>query len=263
MTVAFTAYVSAVPTAGLTPTWSTAYDAVTGVEQTVGLPSFDDLGSGLYSFEPPTGYDFTGIIDLGVTADPRYLVYRADTIETFGAFDPDPLAGLAPGFLVYKNLDTGANVLAPTITELGNGLYKFDKPAIGDPLGGIIELGPSASPEYLKYDAQNVTTPGGGDGNPPVLTIVSPAAGGTLLPGGAVTIEVTDVDGTVFVELAVTYPGGATEVVFRDDDYRRPFSGTRVAIANGFRYVVNRDGGWPTGNPRFEVAAVDAGGARL
>lgn len=263
MTAVFTAYVSGAPTAGLTPTWSTAYNANTGVEITVGLPAITDRGSGLYTFDPIDD-DFTGIVDLGSTAAPRYRVYKAVSTETFGAFDPDPLAGLTPSWLAYKNLDTGANVSQPTITELGNGLYKFTKPAVGDPLGGVVDLGSGADPRYLKYEAQNVDTGGGGGGGAdPVLSVVSPAAGGVLAANASVVVDVTDDVGLAFVELTVTYAGGATEVIARDADFRSPYTGSRAAITDGYRYTVTRSGGWPEGRPRFEAVAVDVGGGTL
>lgn len=104
---------------------------------------------------------------------------------------------------------------------------------------------------------------GGGDGVAPTVTVVSPAEGGALTPAGSVVIDVTDADGLAFVELTIVYPGGATEVAFRDGDFRRPYTGTQAAITDGYRYTIDRDGGWPNGNPRFEVVAVDNGGARL
>ena len=93
-------------------------------------------------------------------------------------------------------------------------------------------------------------------GAAPTVTIVSPSEGGALSPSASVVIEVPD--DLAFAQLTVLYPGGATEVAFQGEDFRRPFTGTRVDVGGGvYRYTVDSDGGWPNGNPRVEVVAVD------
>lgn len=258
---AFTAYVAGVPTSGLTPSWHVVYDADTGVEQTTGLPSFNDLGGGLYSFEVPAGYEFTGIIDLGATAAPRYRVYKAAGIETFGAFDPAPAIGLTPTWDVYKNLDTGANVTAPTFTELGKGMYKFSKPAAGDPLGGVIDLGAGREPRYLKYDAQSDSS----GATAPVISNITPAAGSQLATVRTpVVFDVTDVDpGVQLVVAKLKYAGSDLEhVVWDGSAFTTAWvaRSTRTIIANGFRFSILPAAGWTRNISEIDVIAIDGAG---
>jgi hypothetical protein len=260
--VAFTAYVGQVPTAGLTPTWHTAYNAVTEVEQVSGLPAFNDLGLGLYSFEPPSGFDFTGIIDLGATAEPRYVVYKANTVETFGAFDPAPVTGVVPVWDAYKRLDTGANVTPPAFTELGNGMYKFAKPIGTDPIGGLIDLGAPRDPQYLKYDAESGTST---DTSGPVITNVTPAAGSQLASTRTpVTFDVTDVDpGVQLVVVKLAYQGSSLDHVVWDGSIFRTAWAARSTvetITDGFRFSILPAAGWTRNISQIDVTAIDGAG---
>lgn len=102
-----------------------------------------------------------------------------------------------------------------------------------------------------------------GDTTAPTLTLVSPTEGGALAPDGSIVVDVDDETGLAYVELSVQYPGAATEVMVRNDDFRFPYTGTRASTATGYRYTINRSGGWPEGTPRFDGIAVDGGGNTL
>jgi hypothetical protein len=267
----FTGYVGGAPTAGLEPEWHCVYDAITGDEQLVAVgegvfepdgPTIVDVGGGLYAFERPLvssgleEIDFCGILDLGATVDSshRYLVARARTVEVFGAFDPAPVAGISPTWSTYKRVSDGADQSQPSITELGKGLYRFDRPASGDQVAGVIDLGAARTPRYLGFDAQN---------DRPEVTVVSPGEGGSLEPDGVVTVDVTAGRTLQLVELFFSEPGGAQVLVARDGAILRPFAGSRTAISTGYRYAITRDGNWPPGAVRFQAVAVDERGARI
>ena len=151
---------------GLTLIWantSTAiYNAVSGAALT-GVttpvrPTFSETGLGFYKFTRPEGYDTCGLIDCTTAANPRYWVYRAQSLVTFAAFDVDgaPLAGLSPAFVASepKVVSTGSYYGSqPSVTALGNGLYKFTG-VTATHLVGRVDMGATAYPRYFPYDSE-------------------------------------------------------------------------------------------------------------
>ena len=100
----------------------------------------------------------------------------------------------------------------------------------------------------------------GGDVTPPTLTVVSPPAGGSIQPGEAFVVDVTDNVGIRL--LAITVELGSThEVVWLRDAFGPSYVGrsSRTAITDGYRYTIARAGGW-NASPTFHVEAVDVGG---
>lgn len=99
------------------------------------------------------------------------------------------------------------------------------------------------------------------DTTDPVVTLISPAEGTTLLPSSTVVVEVTDDTGFGRVLLAIQFGGtGAPELVHDGDGFSTPYRGsTREAISGGWRYTLGRANGWPSAM-RLDVYAIDAAG---
>jgi PKD repeat protein len=106
-----------------------------------------------------------------------------------------------------------------------------------------------------------------GDAVAPVITIVSPAAGGNVYADTIVTLDVTDETGLALVAILAVCRDSDGNVVTEDivhdgDAFRQHYqsmANTRTAIADGYRFTIRRDDGW-TGSPTFEYLILDAGG---
>lgn len=145
------------PITGLTPTWACHFNVVSGAP--VAGPAISAVGGGHYKFTP-TGTP-AGIIDLGSGATPRYHLYSPfNTHFVFVAYDDQgqPLAGLTPTFVNLKFVSDGTDASVPSITALGNGLYKTTM--FEDHVVGLIDLGDTAFPRYVQYDSENYFAPG-------------------------------------------------------------------------------------------------------
>lgn len=144
------------PLPGAPTTWAVYKNAVTGVDQAV--PSITDLGLGNYKFTL-TGTEPAGILDLGSSAQPRYLTFvSVASIWVFAAFSllGQPLAGLSPTWVSLKRASDGINYTPqPSINQIGGGLYKTD--FLSERLTGVIDLGATASPRYIAYDTNRPT----------------------------------------------------------------------------------------------------------
>ncbi len=147
------------PIPSLTPTWLTYLNATTGSSQ--GAPSITEVGGGSYKFDP-SGTDPCGIIDLGGTANPRYLLYynpgAAPALFVFAAFDEfgAPLAALTPTWNNLKRVSDGTDYTPqPSLTALSGGLYKTTW--VSTHVTGMIDLGATAYPRYVHYDSENLS----------------------------------------------------------------------------------------------------------
>jgi hypothetical protein len=100
------------------------------------------------------------------------------------------------------------------------------------------------------------------DVTPPTIAVVSPTPGGVIRRDEAFVVDVTDASGLALIVLTAEIPaGGAHEVVWLKDSFSGPYAtgSTRAAIADGYRYTIQRTGGW-TAAPTFHVEAVDTAG---
>jgi hypothetical protein len=99
----------------------------------------------------------------------------------------------------------------------------------------------------------------------PELTIISPPAGSQIFSNAAVTFDVTDDRGLQDVMAWVEH-AGAWEVIWGGD--AAGFSpayedgSTRTAISGGFRFVVQRLGGWQS-SPTFHALVFDQAGNQV
>ena len=245
------------PQAGLTPTWATCINATSGAPVTP--TAITDIGGGQYAFAVAAGV--AGIIDLGATAHPRYVLIPAGDVTTLAAFGADgsPLAGLTPTWASWRVAATGADATpGPTITELSGGLYRVDAPPDGEV--GVLDLGATASPRYATV-GDEVTGGGGDDPVAPVVENVTPAAGSPISSGTTLGFDVVDNVALRRVVVLARFVGGAQDVVHDGDAFAATYApaSTRTAIAGGWRYRIRRAGGWPS-SPSILPLAVDTSG---
>lgn len=102
------------------------------------------------------------------------------------------------------------------------------------------------------------------DESPPTLSNVSPTSGSTLAADDPIVFDLLDDVGFVARFVWLVFGGGATEVVFDGDTFTARYSGasTVTAIAGGWRYSLQRSGGWPGSSIEVHVEGVDSGGNR-
>jgi hypothetical protein len=144
---------SGAPLTGLTPTWACLRDVRT--EQAAAEPAITELGLGLYSSQVPAGV--AGIVDLGVTAYPRYVHVESALSHwpTFAAFavDGSPLPLLNPTWHSVVTTSGGSAITPqPTFTGLGGGVYRVNGLSPGH--CGIVDLGTTADPRYVFVDGK-------------------------------------------------------------------------------------------------------------
>ncbi len=102
------------------------------------------------------------------------------------------------------------------------------------------------------------------DTTAPTLTNVSPASGATIGAGDSITFDVTDETGLREVIVGVEFlSSGAYEFAHDGTSFAQSYrASTRTAISGGFRYVLQRSGGWPS-SPRIQIFAIDTSGNEL
>lgn len=110
--------------------------------------------------------------------------------------------------------------------------------------------------------------PGGVETTPPVVTYIDPLPGAQIRADQAITIDVTN-DGSGFanIQLRVAYivsdPVRPTETIYGGDElgeFESFYSASTItSITNGFRFVIVRNGGWPS-TPNFTASPIDSSG---
>jgi hypothetical protein len=251
--IAFAAYDSTnAPLAGLTPTWLATFDAESG--DPASEPAISEVGGGAYKFEYPTDVDdFCGIIDLGASATPRYLLAAAYGSASFMATDADgaPLTGLSPTWSLLKDVETDEDVDEPVITELGDGIYKFERPSNAF---GIVDLGASATPRYLSFSSAE------DDVAPVAVSGVTPADSTQISRN---TVIEFDLDASqpyaLFMLLVSSRDSSVCDVAYDSFNGFRGKYRTPQSTTDGSHFTVARVGGW-TFRPKFEFVPVLASG---
>lgn len=245
------------PLAGLAPTWAVCLVASTGAPAS--QPSIAPVGGGLYVLALPA--DVAGIIDLGATALPRYVLVSAADATVLAAYDADgtPLDGLEPEWASWRVAATGDDATpGPVVTKLSGGLYRVESPPDGEV--GVLDLGATAAPRYVGV-GDELTGGGGDDPVAPVVENITPAAGSPISSGTTLGFDVVDNVALRRVVVLARFVGGAQDVVHDGDAFAAAYApgSTRTAIAGGFRYRIRRVGGWPS-SPSILPLAVDTSG---
>lgn len=240
------------PLIGATPSFVAFVDAA---GDAVTPPAIVEIGGGLYGFEVADGVARAYLIETG--ADPAFLAGCCGDVVAFGIYDTDfqPKTGAAPAFTRYAD-PSGAGRLQPTIAEFGGGLYGF-VPNEGDreaPTVYLINTG--QTPEYLA----GVLEPYVG-GSAPIVSNVTPAPGTPITAAAVIGVDVTDDASLRRVLVTVAFPSlGRTELAHDGDGFTQQYGlSRRDNITGGYRYALQRQGGWPA-SPRLLVYAVDADG---
>lgn len=91
-------------------------------------------------------------------------------------------------------------------------------------------------------------------GTPPVVTILSPAAGTSIARTAPLILTATDDEGLTLERLMIRSGGTAAkwEQAYRDGAACAGFTVTRTVITDGYQYEITRDGGWNAGGLELE-----------
>lgn len=246
----------------------------------VSPPSIVEVGNGIYGFDetpfiPPVASMQTVYL-LQTNKSPHWLSGALyDPSLPFAAVfftkpDDTPYDGVGlPTIGVYKSF-SGTNHTVPTLsrvsgsgaaqglfsfepsnTDLNEGrAYRVDAPNIG------------AQPAFL--DGNFEVDLSAGSGNPTVSNF-SPSAGAAIKVNDAISFDVTDTDAALRrVVVLISFPRLSIYEVAHDGDALGPrYSNvrcSRVSIANGYRYTLIHDEGWPS-SPHIVPMAFDIGGS--
>ena len=182
----FTVYgINGLPLAGVTPT-RTAYDVATGAAATPPtVTTSDSDGVCTVPLGADSGPHIAMLLDFGPTAHAqfRYQLYDSPTLANLDSVflarnaAGAPVVGLSPVFSFCKDLITGSAVTAPTVREIGSGIYAAPQAAAaGQQVAGRIDLGAACLPRFLDYasiadPAAAQATPGVMVSDPGILTL--------------------------------------------------------------------------------------------
>lgn len=103
----------------------------------------------------------------------------------------------------------------------------------------------------------------GSDDFPPFIGNWSPFAGAEISRLGTIEFDITDDTGIADTEVTALFDAGVAESVWTEEagfaePYRR--GSGRVAITDGYRWILRRTGGWPAASARVDVVATDLAG---
>jgi hypothetical protein len=133
---------------------------------------------------------------------------------------------------------------------------------LGSGYGGTIYVEENAAVE-LFYPWPEACPPVGGDTTPPVIDSYVPSPGTEIQTDDPLQFDVTDnlAEFRRIIIEAFFQSTGQSEVVHDGDTFRPYYSGgsTRTIVQLGYRYVLNRLGGWPA-SPTIRVYAIDQDG---
>lgn len=152
----------------------------------------------------------------------------------------------------------GSQVLASSISFSGTLTYRIGA-ASGVPTE-ILYAGSWATDQ--RSNMANIhETIGASAGAAPVVSLVSPPAGTRLTRTDPIVVEVSDDTNLAYHMIVALYPAGRHELVLDggDPSLTTNYHWTRTAISGGWRYAVQRKGGWHAA-PTLRVVGVDDGG---
>lgn len=231
MWIAFALYnTDGTPRAGAAPTF-TAYKDRAGANRTA--PTIDDLGLGLYQFEPTAADRATGVAYLVNGGTSGYVagVLGSSDLFAFAVYDSAgaPYVSATPTFASYQT-QAGAEVTPPTVVNLGLGLYAFVPAAPELSAGAAYEIATGQYPERLAgtVDAFSASAPGGDPASDLAAELVArnPVGGATLVLGSNLFIgrEREEEHAGVFPRVTLLNYGGSAP---------SPYLGTGESHFNG------------------------------
>jgi hypothetical protein len=240
------------------------------------VPTLVELGDGQYKVDVSDAYEALGVvvlIDCGTDREPRHVTlacYKADNSNQFWAFHVNQSsspalwndAAIPPTVGSYRAA-SGASRTAPALLDVYGGGVWLAVPSAADVAADVsIRInGPSGSAQPYWYGSTEPVVTAGSDATPPVVTLVSPPTSQPLSQGTILTIDVTDNIALRRAFISARFAGrGIEEVVHAGDRFSALYAtSSRTAIAGGYRYSVQRAGGWPEA-PTLDVYALDTSG---
>lgn len=245
-----------------------------------GISSVGDLGGGAYGVTVDDALVNDGVIilfDGGATAFPRYQLATLATDGLFAVLVTNPDGSLytgagAPTVGLYVG-SNGIDRTPPTLTKLGDLTGGGENWAwVGEATAGDQAIGVAARFDFpadaIPVYLNGQIAPGSGPigGTPPVVTVISPTPGATIGKNEPWVVDVTDESGLLReVVLLAKFPDlGIWEVVHDGNDFGPLYPAgrnERVPISLGYRFTMNRRGGWPAGGPAtLRAIAIDTTG---
>jgi hypothetical protein len=97
---------------------------------------------------------------------------------------------------------------------------------------------------------------------PPVVTLLSPAAGGKISKGSTIQVKVEDTVKLGTFALFVTLGDGSEEWIYNGSRFANHYTGSTKTIETELRHVftLRRALGWPDGPLDLTAIAIDAAG---
>ncbi|MCC6178807.1 MAG: hypothetical protein WAZ94_15275 [Phycisphaerales bacterium] len=230
-------------------------------------PTIVELGGGQYGFLPTDADEEVGVawlVDNGPGAFPQR---QADSVTTGGAAfaawhledDAGDLWAGAPSSLASYVSMAGPRpspgVLAvrpylmtvtPTQADLIAGVsFRSDSPA-------------GASPEFMQ-DA--LVLLGSSDFQDPVVSVISPPTGTSVLAETPLAISITDNVALRRALIVARFSDGSEEVVHTGERFAQAYLAysQRTATSGGWQYSIRRTAGWPKA-PTLDIYAIDTSG---
>jgi hypothetical protein len=224
-------------------------------------PNADDL---LTSPAPPSFGAFSPIAGaVARTAAVTVTVSDAsglDSVLVWGVLSDGTIEMVYDGAAISSAFDTGSSVSGSSVSKIV--VVQRDSPGwaadytIHVAATNSLRRSSSASSQYTLT-------------NPPAAPTVgpfSPISGGTTTRTAAITIDVTDDEGSAalaLVTISATLSDGRVLTAYDGAAFAGPFSteSARSDVSNGYRYSLVHDGaGWPTSTLAFRILAIDAQG---
>lgn len=221
------------------------------------VENFDPVDASLVTFDATVAFD--------VTSD----VASIDQVEAWATFSGDEgrreliIRGDASGppdvFDPYILVSTGgiSNGRHFEVSRGGDGW--FDDFVI-DVVGTHFDRPDDEGSGSASYVRSPPATPA--DTTSPIVGSVVPAPGTPIASTDPLQLDVTDDSGAFRRILIAVVLGGVTELAHDGSSFLGNYAGgscSRTAISGGFRFVILRDGGWPS-SPSIRIFAIDLSG---
>ena len=232
-------------------------------------PTIMELGGGQYGFMPLDADEQVGVAYLVNNGPAAFPQRQAGSVTTGGAgfttwHLEDDNGDLWPG--APPTIDAGNYVsIAGPLTSpgvLGVRPYLFTvTPTQPDLIAGVSFLANSpagASPEFMQ---DVLVLLGSSDFQDPLVSVVTPALGSSVLAETPLVISITDNVALRRALIVARFADGTEEVVHTGDRFAQSYLAysQRSAISGGWQYSLRRTAGWPLA-PTLDVYAIDTSG---